>query len=630
MLTLLCAVVLTQQQAWQVWAQPIVDASAAVRTGIPVVDQVVLVPDLPTLLDELGRWSPQGHWPILIESEPLNDLFIRRFRPGRVLRRERVAAAADQAAVETAVARAWDLDSGPVAVAAAKVLGTPVPGIVLSDPKSSARAAAALLAAGRGQYLGWVTGDYGRSGKRLSAAQGATLTKAVEAACAETGVAWSTLGDAIDTVTLCRDLAARIDGGERIGSDNAQNPPALAVTDVIGRHSDGRRWAFTGWIFGTAGHSAFMANCSLFLPRSKVWLGDTYPNRDPWSNWKLSGAAQVLRENGYQVALTSPLTPDALTMAGANGLAADLIMVVSKGNADFFRLAGELDVDAAQVPVLVTPAAVYMLHSWSLRSPNDVRTVGGRWIANGAYATVGSSQEPSLNAFVPGELIVKRLTVGIPWLIAGRFWPGEGGPASNPWRINTIGDPLMIAPPPGTLNRRKIKAPDDIPAGCVNIATEAKEALKAAASAPSDALFATAITGAVRSGRDALAVQMYAAAQERSVAGPQSSAAVLEAAVFEGDAATAAAAAGRLPVLDRRHGDLLWAVGAPLLMGHPDADLVSLLEQTIDPRQSAGRVRLMAAYLKRTQGPLAATVFVQRFLDRATSNRQIRELKKLL
>lgn len=630
MLTLLCAVVLTQQPAWQAWARPLVDASGAMRTRIPVVDQVVIVPDLPTMLDELGRWSPQGHWPILIDGDDLNDLFIRRFGPGRVLRRERVEASADQTAVETAVARAWDLDSGPVADTAAKVLGTPVPGIVLSDPKSSARAAAALLAAGRGQHLGWVHGDWGRSGKRLSATQGAALSKAVEAACAETGAAWSTLGDAIDTVTICRDLAARIDGGERIGSDNAQNPPALAVTDVIGRHSDGRRWAFTGWIFGTASHSAFMANCSLFIPRSRVWLGDTYPNRDPWSNWKLSGAAKVLRDNGYQVALTAPLTPDTLTQASANGLAADLIMVVSKGNADFFRLAGDLDVDAAQVPVLSTPAAVYMLHSWSLLSPYDARTVGGRWIANGAYADIGSSQEPSLNAFVPGELIAKRLTVGIPWLIAGRFWPGESGPASNPWRVNTIGDPLMSAPPPGKMNRRKVDAPEEIPPGYASFSVEAKEALEAAASAPSDALFATAITGAVRSGRDALAVQMYAAAEERSVAGPRSSAAVLEAAVLEGNAATAAAAAGRLPALDRRQGDLLWAVGAPLLMGHPDAALVSLLEQTIDPRQSAGRVRLMAAYLKRTQGPLAASAFVQRFLDRATSNRQMRELKKLL
>jgi len=629
-LTLLCAVVLTQQQAWQVWAQPIVDASSAMRTRIPVVDQVVIVPDLPTMLDELGRWSPQGHWPILIDGDDLNDLFIRRFGPGRVLRRERVVASADQAAIETAVARAWDLDSGPVVDTAAKVLGTPVPGIVLSDPKSSARAAAALLAAGRGQYLGWVRGDWGRSGKRLSAAQGEALSTAVEAACEETGAAWSTLGDAIDTVTICRDLAARIAGGERIGSDNAQNPPALAVTDVIARHNDGRRWAFAGWIFGTASHSAFMANCSLFLPRTKVWLGDTYPNRDPWSNWKLSGAAKVLRDNGYQVALTSPLTPDTLTQASANGLAADLIMVVSKGNADFFRLTGDLDVDAAQVPVLSTPAAVYMLHSWSLRSPYDARTVGGRWIANGAYADIGSSQEPSLNAFVPGELIAKRLTVGIPWLIAGRFWPGERGPASNPWRINTIGDPLMIAPPPGKVNRRKVEPPEEILPGYASLSVEAKEALEAAASAQSDALFAAAITGAVRLGRDALAVQMYAAAEERSVAGPKSSAAVLEAAVLEGNADTAAAAAGRLGVLDRRQGDLLWAAGAPLLMGHPDAELVSLLEQTIDPKQSAGRVRLMAAYLKRTQGPLAASAFVQRFLDRATSNRQMRELKKLL
>ena len=34
----------------------------AVRRALPVVDQVVLVPDAATYLDELSRWSPQARY----------------------------------------------------------------------------------------------------------------------------------------------------------------------------------------------------------------------------------------------------------------------------------------------------------------------------------------------------------------------------------------------------------------------------------------------------------------------------------------------------------------------------------------------------------------------------------------
>ncbi|MCH2135234.1 MAG: hypothetical protein MK101_01480 [Phycisphaerales bacterium] len=633
-LSLLCALAIGQAQpqapGWTAWAPAIVNSSVAIRTKVPVINQIVIVPDLPTMLDELGRWSPEGHWPILIDGEPLNDQFIRRFAPARVLQRERVVQLASREVIEDAVGRAWDTNEPAVHAVAAKALSTPSPGIVLTSEKSPARAAAAILAAGRGQYLGWVEGDFGRSGQRLTPAQGAHLTKAIEQACAATGASWDQLGDDIDTITMCRDLAARVEGGPASQADNASNPPAMAVTDVIGRSAKGARWAFTGWIFGSAARSAWAANCSLFLPRTRVWLADTYPDKRPWTNWKLDAPARLLQQAGYKVQQVPTLTINTLLEADTDGLQADLVLLTSKGNADFFRMADDQDADAAQVPLLRTPAAVYMVHSWSLRAPYDARTVGGRWLANGAYADIGSSQEPGLQAFVPASLLINRVARGMPWLIAGRYWPSEGGAFSNPWRINTVGDPLMIAPPPGLADRVLQPPSETIPDGCIDVAKAAADALRVARDDPSDATFAKAIQLAALAGRFKIAVQTFQYAVQTKVAGNRCAQVALAPAVFEGDLPAALAAAERLSSFTRYQSDLIWAVGGAKLGKVEDPRLASMLELAIDPDQPAVRVGVLASYLRRTSGPLAATSLINRWVEKATSSRQKRELKKLL
>ena len=629
-LSLLCTLVLAQQPNFAVWAGPIVDASAGLRAKVPVVDQVVFVPDLPTMLDELGRWSAVGHWPILIDGEPLNELFVRRFRPSRVLRRARVQGKDDKQAIEAAVGAAWDMAPGGQHGAVLGHVGAAPPGIVLTDEKATARAAAALLAAGRGQMLGWVEGDYGYSGGRLTAVQGRHLRSAVASACDATGAEWKALGDGIDTVTLCRDLAARVDGGGQAPMDNISNPPAVAVTDWIGRHDDGTRWAFAGWIFGTQGRSAYAANSSLFLPRTRVWMGDTYPRSEPWSVWKLDEPAKMLRSGGYDVTLVEDLDLNRLLAASRDGMQADLLFMTSKGNADFFRMSGGDDLDAAQVPVMRTPASLYMVHSWSLQAPYDARTVGGRWLANGVYADIGSSQEPTLQAFVPGRLVAARIMRGIPWLIAGRFWPGESGRFSKAWRINDIGDPLMMAPPPGRADRQRIAAPESMPDGCTNAAHDAATALRSAMNAPSDDAFASAIALAAQAGRADIAVQAWAGAVHAKVGGSRSAAAVLPSAVFQGNVTAAMEAAQMLGTLTTWQGDLIWALGATRLQTTSDPRLIDQMEAAIDKDQSAGRVRLLAEHMRRTKGPLAANVLIQRWLDKAGPSRQQAELKKLL
>ena len=55
--------------------------SAAIQRKLPVLNQVVLVPDEATYLDEISNWTPMKRWPVLFDKEPFASRFIRRFAP---------------------------------------------------------------------------------------------------------------------------------------------------------------------------------------------------------------------------------------------------------------------------------------------------------------------------------------------------------------------------------------------------------------------------------------------------------------------------------------------------------------------------------------------------------------------
>ncbi|MHC4652009.1 MAG: hypothetical protein ACYTES_14305, partial [Planctomycetota bacterium] len=70
------------------WAAVLGARVAQVNRAFPTVDQVVLVPDEATYVEELSRWSPQGRWPVLFADDRLAPMFIRRFKPAHVIRRD--------------------------------------------------------------------------------------------------------------------------------------------------------------------------------------------------------------------------------------------------------------------------------------------------------------------------------------------------------------------------------------------------------------------------------------------------------------------------------------------------------------------------------------------------------------
>ncbi len=87
-----------------------------VNQSFGLIDRVVLVPDGATYLDELSKWTPAGRWPVLFEDDHLAAMFIRRFRPHQVVRRESIGTLvpdpeARRSRMEGVAIRAWGGDS---------------------------------------------------------------------------------------------------------------------------------------------------------------------------------------------------------------------------------------------------------------------------------------------------------------------------------------------------------------------------------------------------------------------------------------------------------------------------------------------------------------------------------------
>lgn len=613
------------------WFLKLGESSMQLRARVPVARQVVLVPDVQTLSDEVSKWTPAAQWPVLIEDDVLAPMFIRRFKPKLVLRRSSVGAWPDggaAASMTAAAAAAWGGTGSPRA--AAQAAGLPVPsGLVISDPTDPAAAAAVLLAAGRGQDIAWIEGTFGTPDGVLSAQQTAAMVQQVEAAASATGQSWQTLGDAIDTLTICRTMSARGHTAAPVPIPKEQGGP-VAMTDVLGRTASGQRWAVAGWIFGSAARSAYMANCSVFLPRINAWMCGTYPDTTPWTNWSMTPAAADLQKAGYPVTLLEHVTVASLNAADMEGLKFDLVLMNSKGNADFFQMAGGKNADPGDVPILDHPAALSMIHSWSLRSPDDDATVGGRWLLHGAYAYVGASEEPQLQAFVPPGLMAKRIAGGVPLLVASRWWPASERPMSRTWRINTIGDPLMIMPPPkGTIRRPVPPQQRGDLTNLVDVKQEAMQRMQAAQTSPSDTTFAAAITAVAMLGLDKMAAELWTAASEKNANGPLTARAAFGSLYRMGDHDSVVAAWNRLVDPSLLDGDMLWSMFGPSLgEGTPD-DVLSVLGQAITPGGVVGRTSRLAPVLAERYGSGAASALINRAIGIATNVRQRRAIEAL-
>lgn len=611
------------------WASRLGFRSLRVQQGIAVINRVVLVPDEATYLDELSKWSiADGIWPVLFEDEEhLARMFIRRFQPEQVVRREPVRDArrlwpadVDERwrVLNELRLRFWRRDPGQTTLADAMgAHGLEPTGAVFTSTDDSSWTGAIALAIARGQLLERLDGDYSRPNLSISTGQQSEIDATIRTALTQSGLAFDELGDVIDAVTLCRFMAGRV----LMSAPGAQPREFTAVTDALGRDPDGTRYAFVGWMYGSEARSAYNAMCSLFLPRTDVTYFNTYPTDGAWGQYDVVDAAAMITPRGFSVdskrAEQAHLAVWRRLLAG--GSSTDVFFINSKGNADFFDFADGRGYPN-DVPILETPAAVHMIHSWSFRSPEAGDTVGGVFLEHGAYAYVGSVQEPYLQAFVPPSAIAQRTVAGVPFMIAARHWDAK------PWKINTYGDPLMMLGP--TPERTKPGPHEGI-----NLRDEARAALQGTKGAQSGRAFAEAIRLLSLLGEDTIALNAIELAKQRNQ--------------------LAACAAEALPVLFRlqqtelfieafmltrqrneRMKTMLWHLVAPRLEGRADPDLVVLLASNLrQPLSHADLERLLpamqsafdAAYARRTiQNELNRT---QNVVNRRNLERLLRQIR---
>jgi hypothetical protein len=428
----------------------------AMRDQVKYLPVVVIVSDPRSYIEAVGSWTRVTRYPVLIDdgspaSREEIARFVRGYAPASVVRWDSPGATATPGAaafgasattqILNAVQRVWGIASPsaePTALATKwQDLKHLPPGLVVTAPNDPAWTAALPLAAAWGQPLLFLEKPpEGNIDWSMSIADADALEARIEQAAKETGCTWSAMGDQLEAITLC------LNAPERIKKDNE----FVALTDRIGRQGQGlemkSRWAWTGHIFGSAAQAANRAMCSLFLPPRRAWIFDGYPDTSPWNAYDGTKARMHLEQSGLACELDDTPSQGAAAWRTrcSKPVTADLILVNTKGNNDFFDLEpGQCR--PGDLPILTRPAALHFVHSWSLLFPGKRESVGGRWFERGVFVYAGSVHEPFLQAFTPTPTVAARLMGGAPFAPAIRL---EGQPV---WKIAVLGDPLYTPGP---------------------------------------------------------------------------------------------------------------------------------------------------------------------------------------
>jgi hypothetical protein len=444
----------------------------ALERSWPVIDQVVLVPDGRTYLDELSKWSAAARWPVLIEDDRYAPLFVRGFAPKRVIRRASVGAMpagrGERESLIISSAAEAIADGATNIVDACLKREVPPSMVVLADALDPAWTAAAALSAGRCATIHFSSETYGVPSATLGDAGFRKLSAELEAAAEQTSLPWKGLGDAIDAFVVCRDIpwkaTPELPAGSRIeitaGPFPTKPGQPISTLDALGRHADGAWWAMGAGIFGSEARSAYVAMSALFAPRESAWLVHTYDGGDPWQKYDVAPAVGELEKQGFvtQTWSRDRATLEAWRLLLMGGFGCDALFVNSHGVSTQFGLASGGTANVGDVPVFDRPAMVHFLHSFSLENPNVDDSVGGRFIEQGAYAYFGSVYEPLLPAFVQPQLLAARCGAPIPFLISARTMEGA---MARPWRTAAYGDPLALLATPARIGIVRVEPAAD-------------------------------------------------------------------------------------------------------------------------------------------------------------------------
>ncbi|MEQ9208048.1 MAG: hypothetical protein RLN78_11830 [Phycisphaerales bacterium] len=424
--------------------------SSLLSQSMQVVPIVVIVDSPVEYLDAISSWEGPLRYPILFDdgSELSREhiaRFVRAFEPEQVIRVTKRgtsswgrSAQERQDAISTALAAAiqesepdWERSLGVL-----KDTGIVSPGVVVIDPMDQHWAGGLALAAGRFEPVIFLSGPQNHY-KELTAAQAEGMNQSIEQGLRRLGRSYDQIGDEVDALTLAFRIGVKIKTGP-------QDRDRLATTDQIGRSNaslGGMRWAWSGQLFGNTSTSVYQAMCSLFLPIDSAFIWDGYPTEGQWVQYDGTETGETLNAAGMQTELFDD--PRA-SLAGFKGRAASspvdasLIMMNTKGSPNHYDLphAPTGMGKPGDIPMLDQPAAMHIVHSFSLSQPFQSKTVGGRWLDRGVYLYAGSVDEPFLTGFVPTPTVARRLLGQLPFAAAIHYDDGQA------WKIAVIGDPL--------------------------------------------------------------------------------------------------------------------------------------------------------------------------------------------
>lgn len=591
---------------------------------LPAEPTLVIVPDTRSYLRALGHWEIGAMWPVLIDDgsdDAREDVarFVRAYKPERIVR---WSAPEDEAPddqslpsrVDAMIAHAWGASSSDALDDRWKELGFAPPGVVVASEQDAAWVAAAALGAGHGQHVIWIAPPGGHPSQRMEPADLDALDHAVIAGLNEHDWSWEALGDTIDAVTLCLNAPGRIDPPPGADGD-------FALTDRIGRHADGRRYAWCGIIFDDAEHAAYRAMCALFLAPRSGWIFDAYDHGYP-PEYAAERALPLFERREFPVVFTAPqgATLDVWRGRCRTGIDGGYVHVNSAGRATWFQLARKERAYASETPLLNTPSIVHFIHSFSAQLADNPRSISGRWLENGAYAYIGAVNEPTLGGFVPPEVYFGRLFTGVPFGAAGRF---DNAP---PWKIQVIGDPLIIAA--ATPRPRRDAQPN------LEGATPIEDLMK---SALKSRRFADAVGLLVEIGRDDDALRLT-----RSVlaqAGEEADrAALAQAAIYaafrDADADLFAKLYELLPPRvagDSAHQSMLWQILRPALVAaDPDAIAIALLRRNIRNESIVEDATDLRPAITKLHGRAAAEAMFLELIDRTRREKTKQELREAM
>lgn len=398
-----------------------------------VVSRVVLVQNDAEFLKAIQQWEADKFWPVLYEDSWFTTLFIEAFEPNDILRFAPTASNEHQA--DEALTKS--IEQHNKAIAQSK---QPVPGMVLIDPASDLKWAGLALAAGRGQPIAeW------EMEKRYSDVADWPLAEKLAREVA--GLIQKQFGkDAFPVIglTLAGDYPYRY---LRPGKTNQRDADAL--DDLLGRDGQKRRLAYVGRLLGSKEQAVYQAMASMFLQPKNALLYNTYLTKGQggsFGSFHMDLAEVWLKRHMKVIAPDAQVIQRDHWLSLTNfGQSFDFYMINSAGGWAQWTIRWPRERGSTEDMPIGRASAVHMVHSYSLQSPHSTRSVGGRFIAGGAYWYYGSMNEPTLGAFVTPTRLATLASSGTPLVMAARYLPIEStGPA---WRLMLIGDPLFVIRP---------------------------------------------------------------------------------------------------------------------------------------------------------------------------------------